>query len=94
MPTEFNWRKPKEEQNKPEPVPEPNVYVINLGFFMFTVLFMFLTWNFISEAQENIKIIDHCSELQGVPIRTLRGDTVCIKQDVLTDVLRKSETKK
>lgn len=93
MPTDFDWGKLREARSK-ETIPEEPKYTINFGLILFIVFTGIISWGFINEATETLKVVDYCNELHGVPIRTLRGDTVCIKQDVLTDVLNRADLKK
>ncbi len=45
---------------------------------------------FTNDAAYTLKVVDHCNDQKGVAVRTMRGDTVCIREDALTEVLGKS----
>jgi hypothetical protein len=93
MPTDFDWRKYKKERMEPELPPEKPVgfmiryWVFNAFFYIMFIISAFSLWNFTQDASQTLKIVDHCNEQKGVAIRTIRGDAVCIKEDVLTQVL-------
>ena len=53
-------------------------------------LIVFSLWMFTTDAEYTLKIVDHCNDQKGVAVRTIRGDTVCIREDALTEVLGKS----
>lgn len=94
MPTDYDWRKAREEQRKAEQPPEDDQPPA-LGSMMLYTFFLsliisgsFWFWNFTQDAADTLKIIDHCIDIKGVPIKTIRGDAVCIKQDALAEVLK------
>lgn len=96
MPTDFdwkNWKKRKEEP--PPPPPEPKSHAIielmtNGLFYIVVIGFLFMAWLMTSDLDNASKIAYICKEQKGVAIRTIRGDAVCIKEDVLTNVLTKN----
>ena len=98
MPTEFDWKSWKKRQNEPPPPPPPEepkiigVIVTSANIIFYMVLFsvFFSLWFYTTESATNMKIIDRCNDQKGIAVRTVRGDTVCIKEDVLTEVLGKS----
>lgn len=94
MPTDFDWKTWKKKQHEPEPPPPPEppahrfmelmanglLYVVVLGS-------LFFAWLMTSDIENATRIAHICNEQKGVAIRTIRGDAVCVKADVLTDVL-------
>jgi len=102
MPTDFDWKawkKRKEEPPPPPPQPEPKtntfLELIANGLFYIVVLgSLLMAYIMTSDIDNSMRIISKCNEQQGVAIRTMRGDAVCIKQDVLTDVLNAKSTNK
>jgi len=97
MPTEFDWKTWKKKQSEPPPPPpeEPKFYaimtvVVNLVFGIAVAVVLFTWWIYSNDAEYSNKVIYHCMEQKGVAVRTVRGDTVCIREDVLTEVLGKS----
>jgi len=100
MPTDFDWKawkKRKEEPPPPPPEPEPRSHAIiesmaNILFFIVVLGGLFLAWITVNDLDSSSKISYICKEQKGVAIRTIRGDAVCIKEDVLTDVLTPKST--
>ena len=97
MPTDFDWKTWKKKQNEPEPLPpeEPKIYRIievaaNVLGLVVVSLVVFSLWMYTTDAAYTLKVIDHCNDQKGVAVRTIRGDTVCIREDALTEVLGKS----
>lgn len=97
MPTEFDWKTWKKKQNEPPPPPpeEPKIigiltWTANILFYVVIVVSFFSLWLFTNDAALNVKIVDRCNDQKGVAVRTVRGDTVCIREDTLTEVLGKS----
>jgi len=95
MPTDFDWKtwkRKKEEPPPPPPAPEPPAHrfmeLMANGLFYVVVLgSLAMAWIMTNDVNSAMRIIDNCNEQKGVAIRTMRGDAVCIKEDVLTDVL-------
>lgn len=95
MPTDFDWKTWKRKQQEPEPPPPPPEPPANFfmelmanGLFYVVVLGSLIMAYIMTSDMENATKIAHiCNEQKGVAIRTIRGDAVCVKEDVLTDVL-------
>lgn len=95
MPTDFDWKtwKKKKEEPPPPPPPEPPktdkflVIVANSLFYIVVLGSLIMAYIMTSDMDNSMRIINKCNEQQGIAIRTMRGDAVCIKQDTLTDVL-------
>ena len=92
MPTDFDWKKSRRQQQEPEPSPPPAGFIIagwifNAFFYITIGLSAISLWNYTTESANVLRILDNCAEQKGVAIRTLRGDAVCIREDVLTQVL-------
>jgi hypothetical protein len=98
MPTDFDWRKYRKQQMAPEPPPPPPAgfvitsWIFNAFFYVFLGISAVSLWNFVEDANQTLKIVDHCNDQKGVAVRTIRGDAVCIKEDVLTQVLNAKNT--
>ena len=97
MPTDFDWKtwKRKKEEPAPPPPEEPKTdknlaLAANVLFYIVIAVGLFNLWIFMEDSNQILKIIDTCNEQKGVAVKTLRGDAVCIKQDVLTNVLDKN----
>ena len=99
MPTDFNWkewkRKQKELREEIPPPEEPKIagivtLLVNAVIIVVVSLILFSWWSFSTDAAYILKVVDHCSDQKGVAVRTMRGDTVCIREDALTEVLGKS----
>ena len=96
MPTDFDWKTWKRKQQEPEPPPpepeDPKIikfitWFADIMLYIVLAVSMVGVWLYTIDASNTIKLIDKCNEQKGVAVKTLRGDTVCIKEDVLTDVL-------
>lgn len=102
MPTDFDWKawkRKKEEPPPPPPLPEPKSHVIielmaNGLFYVVVLGSLAMAWIMTNDMSNAMRITDICNEQNGVAIRTIRGDAVCIKQEVLTDVLNAKQTNK
>lgn len=98
MPTDFDWRKFRKQQMEPEPPPPPPAgfivtrWIFNAFFYVMLGISVVSLWNFTEDANQTLKIVDHCNDQNGVAVRTIRGDAVCIKADVLTQVLNAKNT--
>lgn len=97
MPTDFDWKTWKKKQHEPPPPPpeEPKFIgylttAANILMIVVVSLILFSWWLFSNDAIYIEKVIYHCQEQKGVAVRTMRGDTVCIREDALTEVLGKS----
>ncbi len=97
MPTDFDWKTWKKKQNEPPPPPpeEPKSHkflevMANVLGITVVSLIVFSLWIFTNDAAYTLKVVDHCNDQKGVAVRTMRGDTVCIREDALTEVLGKS----
>ena len=94
MPTDFDWKTwKKRKEEPPPPPPEPPktdkflVLIANGLFYVVVLGSLGMAYLMTSDIDNSMRIINKCNEQQGIAIRTMRGDAVCIKQDVLTDVL-------
>jgi len=98
MPTDFDWKTWKKRQHEPEPPPLPEEpkfikvlsIIANLVFGITMALILFTWWVYSNDAEYSNKVIYKCQEQKGVAVRTVRGDTVCIREDALTEVLGKT----
>ena len=98
MPTDFDWKTWKKKQYEPEPPPPPEepkfvqylTVAANILMLVVVSLIIFSWWLFTTDADYTWKVISHCSDQKGVAVRTMRGDTVCVREDALTEVLGKS----
>lgn len=99
MPTEFDWKTWKKRQNEPPPPPEPEpkahtiVELMANGLFYVVVLgSLVMAYIMTTDMDNAMRITTICNEQKGVAIRTMRGDAVCIREDVLTNVLNAKNT--
>ena len=97
MPTDFDWKTWKKQRDLPPPPPpeEPKIIgylttAANVLMIVILSLILFSWWLFSNDAEYYNKVIYHCQEQKGVAVNTVRGDTVCIREDALTEVLGKS----
>jgi len=96
MPTDFDWKKYRKQQAEPEPPeestpPKGMVWIFNVFFYVMVGFSILSLWNYTTESSNILKILDNCAEQKGIAVRTLRGDAVCIREDVLTQVLKNSD---
>lgn len=93
MPTDFDWKSWKKRQREPEPPPpEPKVHGViewmaNGLLYALIIGSLVYVWVINNDLENATKIAHICNVQKGVAIRTIRGDAVCVKADVLTDVL-------
>lgn len=99
MPTDFDWNSWKKKQKELDPLPpeEPKFIkfmeiLANTLMFSVIIIVLLTLYAYSEEAAYILKVVDRCHDQNGIAVRTVKGDTVCIKEDVLTEVLGKNTT--